>query len=259
MSERDELQALLAQALDKGEFEMFFQPEYSADDGRPIGVESLIRWRHPQRGLVAPAVFLAICEDSGLMPPLGHWVLAQACEYHGRLAKAGWPGVSISVNISASQFRDAGLVDSLKQALGKQPLPDGAIELEVPESVVTADPARSQSILSAVRALGVGIVIGDFGTGFSSMTTLYRVPADRIKIDRSVVRGVPFDAHNAALCRSIVSLAHGKGLKAVAEGVETHEEHEWLRTNGCDGVQGYLFARPAPFEDMLKALGPLPA
>jgi EAL domain-containing protein (putative c-di-GMP-specific phosphodiesterase class I) len=110
-----------------------------------------------------------------------------------------------------------------------------------------------------VHAAGVGLIIGDFGTGYSSMTTLYRVPADRIKIDRSVVRGVPADANNAALCRSIVSLAHGKGLKVVAEGVELTEEHEWLRANGCDGVQGYLFARPAPFPDMLGSLGTLPA
>jgi EAL domain-containing protein (putative c-di-GMP-specific phosphodiesterase class I) len=258
MSEREDLLALLGQAMEHGQFDVFFQPEYSAADGRPIGVESLIRWRHPQRGLVPPAVFLAICEDSGLILPLGQWVLAQACEYHARLAKAGWAGIPISVNISASQFRDPGLVDSLNVALGRHSLPSGYIELELPESVVTADPGHSEEVLSAVRALGVGIVIGDFGTGFSSMTTLYRVPADRIKIDRSVVRNVPFDAHNSALCRSIVSLAHGKGLKAVAEGVETHEEHEWLRANGCDGVQGYLFARPAPFDDMLKALGPLP-
>jgi EAL domain-containing protein (putative c-di-GMP-specific phosphodiesterase class I) len=259
MSERDELQALLGQALENSQFEMFFQPEYSAADGRPIGIESLIRWRHPQRGLVAPAVFLAICEDSGLMLPLGRWVLAQACEYHARLAKAGWGGISISVNISASQFRDPTLADTLRELVQQHALPAGALELELPESVVMADPDHAVKAMTAIRELGVAMVIGDFGTGYSSMSTLYRVPADRIKIDRSVVRGVPGDANNAALCRSIVSLAHGRGLKVVAEGVELSEEHEWLRANGCDGVQGYLFARPAPFDDMLKALGPLPA
>jgi EAL domain-containing protein (putative c-di-GMP-specific phosphodiesterase class I) len=258
MSERDDLLALLGQAMENGEFEMFFQPEYSAADGRPIGVESLIRWRHPQRGLVPPAVFLAICEDSGLILPIGRWVFAEACKTHGRLAQAGWSDVSVSVNISASQFRDPSLADSLREVLSNNSLPAGALELELPESVVMADPDRAVEVMTAIRALGVSISIGDFGTGYSSMSALYRVPADRIKIDRSVVRGVPQDANNAAICRSIISLAHGKGLKVVAEGVELSEEHEWLRASGCDGVQGYLFARPAPFEDMLKALGPLP-
>jgi len=237
---------------------MFFQPEYSAADGRPIGIESLIRWRHPQRGLVPPAVFLAICEDSGLILPMGRWVFAEACKTHGRLVQAGWSDVSVSVNISAAQFRDPALVESLREVLSQHSLPAGALELELPESVVMADPNRSVEVMGAIRALGVHISIGDFGTGYSSMTTIYRVPADRIKIDRSVVRGVHDDAHNAAVCRSIISLAHGKGLMVVAEGVELREEHDWLRRHGCDAVQGYLFARPAPFEDTLRALGSLP-
>ena len=258
MSERDDLLAQLGQAMENGEFEMFFQPEYSAADGRPIGVESLIRWRHPQRGLVPPAVFLAICEDSGLILPIGRWVFAEACKTHARLVQAGWAEVSVSVNISAGQFRDPALVDSLREVLSQHSLAGSALELELPESVVMTDPDRAVEVMSAIRALGVAISIGDFGTGYSSMSALYRVPADRIKIDRSVVRGVPQDANNAAICRSIISLAHGKGLKVVAEGVELSEEHEWLRASGCDGVQGYLFARPAPFADMLKALGALP-
>jgi EAL domain-containing protein (putative c-di-GMP-specific phosphodiesterase class I) len=258
MSERDELLARLGQAMTNGEFEMFYQPEFSAIDGHPIGIESLIRWRHPERGLVPPAVFLALCEDSGLIRPLGRWVLAEACLTHFRLVEAGWPGLAISVNISASQFRDPGLLATLRELVQKHSLPQGAIELEIPEGVVASDPEHAAEVMTALRGLGVSLTIGDFGTGYSSMVTLYRVPADRIKIDRSVVRGVPQDANNAALCRSIVSMAHGKGLTVIAEGVELSEEHEWLRTSGCDGVQGYLFARPAPFDDMLKALGPLP-
>ena len=259
MPDRTELLGLLRTALDKGEFEIHFQPEYGAADGRPLGLESLIRWRHPERGVVPPAVFLAICEDSGLILPMGRWVLAEACRYQKMVAEAGWPEVSVSVNISASQFRDPGLVDSLRDTVVPAGLRPGAIELELPESVVMADPNRSVEVMGAIRELGVHISIGDFGTGYSSMTTIYRVPADRIKIDRSVVRGVPADAHNAALCRSIISMGHGKDLKVVAEGVELSEEHDWLRQNGCDAVQGYLFARPAPFEDTLRALGPLPA
>ena len=258
MSEQMDLLELLGRSVEKGEFEIFFQPEFSAADGNPISVECLLRWRHPQRGLVPPAVFLALCEDSGLILPIGRWVLAQACDYHQRLVEAGWPGVSVSVNISAKQFRDPALVDTLRSLLAERPLPAGALELELPEALIAQDPDFAVEVMDPIHELGVGLIIGDFGTGYSSMSTLYRVPADRIKIDRSVVHGVPADANNAALCRSIISLAHGKGLKVIAEGVELGEEVEWLRANGCDGVQGYLFARPAPFEEMLRALARLP-
>ena len=258
MTDRDELVTRLGEAMDNGEFEMFFQPEFDAS-GKPIAVESLIRWRHPERGLIPPVVFLAICEDSGLILPLGHWVLGEACAYHFRLVEAGWPGVTVSVNMSTAQFEDKGMVDYLRKLVTEFNIPAGALELELSESTVMHNPNRSIEILTAVRALGVGVAIGEFGTGYSSMSTVHRVPTDKIKIDRSVVRGVHEDGHNAAICRSIISLAHGKDLVVIAEGVELCEEHAWLRANGCDGVQGYLFARPAPFEDMLRALGSLPS
>lgn len=258
MTERDDLVTRLGEAMDNGEFEMFFQPEFNAE-GKPVAVESLIRWRHPERGLIPPVVFLAICEDSGLILPLGRWVLGEACAYHFRLAEAGWPGVTVSVNMSTAQFEDPGMVDYLRKLVSEFAIPAGALELEMSEGTVMHNPNRSVDILTAVRSLGVGVAISEFGTGYSSMSTLHRVPADKIKIDRSVVRGVHEDGNNAAICRSIISLAHGKDLVVIAEGVEISEEHAWLRANGCDGVQGYLFARPAPFEDMLKGLGSLPA
>lgn len=259
MPEREQLLTRLGQAMANGEFEMFFQPEYSAADGAPIGVESLIRWRHPERGLVSPAVFLAICEDSGLILPLGRWVLSEACAHYLLLAEAGWPDVTVSVNVSAAQFADPELVDDLREVVTKFSMPAGRLELELAEGTVMKRPDRAVEVMGVMRNLGIGLAIGDFGTGYSSMSTLHRVPADKIKMDRSVVHGVHRDENNAAICRSIISMAHGKGLRVVAEGVEMREEHHWLRSNGCDGVQGYLFARPAPFEDMLKALGPLPA
>jgi EAL domain-containing protein (putative c-di-GMP-specific phosphodiesterase class I) len=256
-TERDELVARLGEAMDNGEFQMFFQPEYAAD-GRPVAVESLIRWRHPERGLIPPVVFLAICEDSGLILPLGRWVLGEACAYHFRLVEAGWADVAVSVNLSPAQFEDPGMVDYLRKLVTEFQIPPHALEFELAEATVMQHPERSIERLTAVRELGVGVALGEFGTGYSSMSTLHRVPADKIKIDRSVVRGVHEDANNAAICRSIISLAHGKGLKVFAEGVEVSEERAWLLANGCDGVQGYLFARPAPFEDMLRGLGPLP-
>ena len=259
MGERTKLLELLQEAVKKGDFEVYFQPEFAAADGNPISIEALLRWRHPERGIVAPPVFLALCEDSGLLLPLGRWVLEQVAGYHKRLVAAGWPGVSVSVNVSNSQFRDPAVIDMLREVVTKHALPAGALELELPETMIAEDPAFAAGVMDAAHALGVGLTIGDFGTGYSSMSTLHRVPADKIKMDRSVVHGVHRDENNAAICRSIMSMAHGKGLRVVAEGVELHEEHEWLRSNGCDGVQGYLFARPAPFEDMLRGLGTLPA
>lgn len=258
MTERDELVARLATAMDNGEFEVFFQPSYSAAEGKPLAVEGLIRWRHPERGLVPPVVFLALCEDSGLILPLGRWILAEACTYHYRLEEAGWHGVAVAVNISASQFQDPQMVDYLRKLVKEFSIPSGALELELSETTIMNEPERAARIMSDVRALGVGLAIGEFGTGYSSMSSLHGVPVTKLKIDRTIVRGVPDDQQNAALCRSIISMAHGQNLQVIAEGVELNEEHAWLRENGCDGVQGFLFARPAPFEQMLKALGELP-
>jgi EAL domain-containing protein (putative c-di-GMP-specific phosphodiesterase class I) len=259
MSDRDEMVARLSLAMGAGEFEMFFQPQFDALSGRPIGLESLLRWRHPERGLVPPVVFLAICEDSGLILPLGHWMLSKTCAYQVDLAEAGWPGLSISVNISEAQFQDDDLVDYLQRILeGEAAPPPGAIELEVAESLVMKDPGHSDRIFSAVRALGVKVAIDNFGSGYASMATLQRILVDKIKLDRSLVQNVDQDPDSAAVCRSIVSLAHGFKLAVVAEGVERIEQYEWLRANGVDGLQGYLFARPAPFGDMLRGLGALP-
>ena len=257
MPEREELLSRLQQAMDNGEFEMFFQPQFGAADGKPIGAESLIRWRHPERGLVPPVVFLAICESSGLIRPLGRWVLGEVCAYHHHLVEAGWPQLSVSVNISPAQLQDDGLIEYLGELVARFSMPASALELELSESTFMADTGRASALMGAARAFGVSVALDDFGTGYSSMATLHEVPADKIKIDRTIIHGVHRDENNAAICRSIISMAHGKQLKVIAEGVELNEEHAWLRANGCDGVQGYLFARPAPFDDMLKALGPL--
>jgi len=260
VSEPNEMVARLSQAMDDGEFEIFFQPQYDCRTGQPTTVESLLRWRHPERGLVSPVVFLAICEDSGLILPLGYWMLSEACAYHVRLVEAGWPDVTISVNISAAQFQDDKLVDFLTRLFEDELAPPpSALELEIQESLVMKDAARSVRVLTAVRALGVRVAIDNFGTGYSSMASLQRLPADKFKLDRSVLQNVDQDENSAAICRSILSLAHGFKLPVVAEGVERIEQYEWLRLQGCDGVQGYLFARPAPFDDMLRGLGALPA
>ena len=230
MAERTKLLDLLREAVEKGDFEVYFQPEFAAADGNPISIEALLRWRHPERGIVAPAVFLALCEDSGLLLPLGRWVLEQVAGYHKRLAEAGWPGVSVSVNVSASQFRDPAA--DRHAARGGRPsmrCPRARSSSNCRRAMIAEDPAFAAGVMDAAHALGVGLTIGDFGTGYSSMSTLYRVPADRIKIDRSVVRGVPADANNAAMCRSIISLGARQGPEGDRRGRGTGRGS----ANGC--------------------------
>ncbi len=259
MNQHLEMVTRLTEAMNSGEFQMFFQPQFCAKGKQPIGLESLIRWRHPERGLIPPAVFLAICEGSGLIVPLGQWVLREACRFHKRLAEAGLAEISISVNVSTVQFLNGSLVKDLEKLVDEFGLPAGALELELSEKTIMQEPDRAIAIMAAVRNLGVHVALDAFGTGYTSMSFLQRVPMDKLKIDRSFVHMVGQDSNNAAICKSIISMGHGFGLTVVAEGVEMAEEYAWLRDNGCDGVQGYLFARPAPFEDMLKALGSLPA
>ncbi|KFN44119.1 putative bifunctional diguanylate cyclase/phosphodiesterase [Arenimonas oryziterrae] len=256
MRERLDLVARLQEAISRSEFELFFQPQFRATDRRPIGVEALIRWRHPERGLIPPAVFIAICEDSGLIVPLGRWVLREACRFQQRMAAAGWPQVSVAVNVSALQFQSGHLVEDVRLLVAEYGLPPGALELELTESIVMENSDAAITTLQRLRDLGIVLSIDDFGTGYSSMSYLRRLPVDKLKIDREFVNHVDQDEKNAAICESIIAMAHRFGMKVVAEGVETLEQLEWLRKHQCDALQGYVLARPMPFDDMLAALGP---
>jgi len=253
-SERLQLVSRLHEALARQEFELFFQPVYDIASGAPRGMEALVRWRHPERGLVPPAEFIPVCEDSGLIVPLGRWVLREAARQRARLAAAGWPALGIAVNVSALQFRSGELLQEIPALVREFELPPGFLELELTESLVMDDPEAVIETMRALRAQGARIAIDDFGTGYSSMAYLHRLPVDKLKIDRSFVNGVEADPHNAAICESILSLARSFGLDVTAEGVETQEQLQWLRAHGCDLAQGYLLARPQPFEQMLAGL-----
>ena len=255
VSDRQRLVSRLHEAMERNEFELFFQPLFDAQTNQPIGLEALIRWRHPERGLVPPAEFIPVCEDSGLIVPLGRWVLREACRYHRLLVRAKRPEFTIAVNVSALQFLRGELQHDIPALLREFSMPQGALELELTESLVMENPEPVIEVMRELQQHGVLLSIDDFGTGYSSMSYLHRLPVDKLKIDRSFVTNVDSDSHSAAICESILALARSFDLKVIAEGVETPAQLDWLRAHGCDQVQGYLLARPAPFDEVMAAIG----
>jgi diguanylate cyclase (GGDEF)-like protein/PAS domain S-box-containing protein len=253
--DRQQLVSRLHEAIEQDEFELFFQPLFSTSPCQPVGLEALIRWRHPQRGLVPPSEFIPVCEDSGLIVPLGRWVLREACRYHHLLKAAGWGHLSIAVNVSALQFLSGELQHDVPALLREFQIPPGVLELELTESLVMENPESVIEVMRELRQHGVLLSIDDFGTGYSSMSYLHRLPVDKLKIDRSFVANVETDHHNAAICDSILALARSFELQVIAEGVETQAQFDWLRGRGCEQAQGYLLARPQPFAEMIASLG----
>ena len=235
----------LREALRLQQFVLHFQP-IMAPDGRTVGLEALVRWQHPERGLLPPGEFIEECERSGLIVPLGRWVMLEAGRVAGLLRAAGH-ALRISVNVSALQLRQS-LLEDARDVVAQHDLAPGMIELELTESSVMGDPAAGVQIMRALRELGFEVAIDDFGTGFSSLAYLKRLPINRLKIDRGFVCDIPGDSEDAEICHSIIRLAQTLGLKTVAEGVETQAQHDWLVAQGCDELQGFLFARPMPID-----------
>jgi EAL domain-containing protein (putative c-di-GMP-specific phosphodiesterase class I) len=242
----------LRRAVDRGELRLHYQPLVDLVTGAVLGMEALLRWQHPVRGLVPPLSFIPLAEETGLILPIGRWVLQTACE-QVRDWQRRFPSVSslvLSVNLSARQFAQADLVGEVASVLDHTGLDPAALELEITESVVMDESEASVERLRALRALGVKLVLDDFGTGYSSLSYLRRLPLDTIKIDRSFVNGLGEDAANLPIVQAVISLAHGLGIGVVAEGIETAEQLRWLRQLVCDRGQGYFFARPLPRAEM---------
>ena len=259
ISERLELENSLRHALERDEFRVYYQPRIDVDSGRIIGAEALIRWDCPGKGLIPPDCFIPIAEETGLIIPIGQWILQEACCQASAWQQAGLPPISISVNLSPIQFRHAGLVQSVADALRQANLSPACLELELTESFVMHDAERINIAMQSLKALGVDIAVDDFGTGYSSLSYLKRFPVDRLKVDKSFVRDIDSDPEDAAIVRAIITLGHALGLKVVAEGVETRAHLEFLRHHGCDEFQGYYFSRPVPAADMESLLQALAA
>jgi len=245
----------LRNALARDEFELFYQPIRRLGDGRVVAMEALLRWRQAQGAYIPPMQFIPLCEESGLIVPIGAWVLEEAARAHAVLARHGLGDVAIAVNVSAVQFLADSLPEELRALRKRHALPRGALHLELTESVVLRRPDLATALMDELQSDGACISIDDFGTGFSSMAYLRDLPLDYLKVDRTFVHNVDCDPRNASICRALIELGHGLGLGIIAEGVETEEQLAWLRAHGCDQAQGYHLGRPAPLGELLATLG----
>ena len=253
-TERLSLERSLRRALERAELRLYYQPQFEVASGRIVGLEALIRWEHPELGLVSPARFMPFAEETGLILPIGEWVLQEACRTNRAWQASGLPAVRVAVNISALQFRQANFLETVQRALADSGLDPRYLELEVTESVIMHDAERVTQSLSQLKAMGLELAIDDFGTGYSSLSYLKRFPIDRLKIDRSFVHDITEDRDDAAITSAIIALTRTLGIKSIAEGVETREQLEFLRAHGCDEVQGYLLSMPLPPEECAARL-----
>jgi len=243
---RVEIETDLRAALDQGQFFICYQPQVSAAGHRLIGVEALLRWRHPQRGVISPAHFIPVAEETGMIVAIGDWVLRQACADAMAWGRDGLPPMRVAVNLSARQFLKKDLVQSVADALAHSGLPPGLLELELTESLLMHNAELFIATLRDLKALGVELAVDDFGTGYSSLSYLKRFPVDRLKIDQSFVRELMTDTDSAAICQAVITLGHSLGLQVIAEGVESGEQAECLLGLTCDELQGYHFSKPVP-------------
>jgi EAL domain-containing protein (putative c-di-GMP-specific phosphodiesterase class I) len=244
---RVELEHALRAAISLDQLEMHYQAQVEITSGSIVGMEALMRWTHPERGLVSPTLFIPIAEESDLIQQLGLWALTQASAKLAEWHRAGHL-VRVAVNVSARQFRSEGFVDAVASAIRLNGISPQYLELELTESALIEDRTKAIAVLEALKGLGVQIAVDDFGTGYSSLSYLSGLPVDCLKIDRAFVTKLGQAGRDAAIAQAIISLGHVLGLRVLAEGVETEEEAEFLRKHECDEGQGYLFAKPCSAE-----------
>ena len=262
MLARLSLESELRHALERGQFHLVYQPQVELDSGTVVGMEALLRWQHPVLGAIAPGDFIHLAEEMGLIVPIGAWVLQTACAQAKAWQRAGLGGLRLAVNLSARQFRQSGLLQSVREILAATGLEARFLELELTESMMMQDVEQAIATMGKLKALGLQLSIDDFGTGYSSLAHLRHFPIDVLKIDKSFVSDILYSADDAAIVHAIIALAHSLRLKVIAEGVETAQQLDFLRQHGCDQMQGYLFSRPlaAPaFEQLLRQGIMLPA
>ena len=245
----------LRKALISGEFELHYQPVVNLNSNEVSGVEALIRWHHPEKGMISPGEFIPLAEENGFIIPLGEWALKSACN-----AARDWPdNMRVAVNISPVQFRKPGLVQTVVSALATAGLPAERLELEITEAVLLEDNDATLAMLHQLRELGVRIAMDDFGTGYSSLSYLQRFPFDKIKIDRSFINGMADGASSRGIIRAIAALANGLGMATTAEGVETQQQRDAVKSEGCTEMQGFLFSKPLTDREMKQLLQSEPA
>ncbi len=252
--ERLALESDLRHALERDEFRLHYQPKVDIRSGRITGAEALLRWQQPARALVPPAQFIPLAEETGLIVPIGGWVLKAACLHNKAWLDQGLPRLTVAVNLSARQFAHASLLEDVARTLRDTKLAPASLEFEITESMVMRDPEHAVKLLGGLKKMGIRLSIDDFGTGYSSLNYLKRFPLDSVKIDRAFIQDLPGNADDAAITRAIIAMAHSLRLRVIAEGVETEEQLRFLRELGCDEMQGYLFSKPLPEDEFVRLL-----
>jgi diguanylate cyclase (GGDEF)-like protein len=242
----------LHRSIERGELELYYQPKVDANTRALVGVEALMRWRHKERGLISPAQFIPVAEETGFIVKMGAWALQRACVDAKRWIAAGLTGVSVAVNISPRQFLEPGLLEAINSALADTGLPPTLLEVELTESTLVEGTRVVEALLSDLRKRGVKVSLDDFGTGYSSLSYLSRLSVDTLKIDRAFVKDLPGDRGAAAITLAILAMSQSLGLTVVAEGVEEEAQADFLRDQGCDLIQGYYFSKPLAFDDLVR-------
>jgi diguanylate cyclase (GGDEF)-like protein len=248
------LETRLRRAIERQELALHYQPQIARIDGSVVGMEALLRWRSEEIGPVSPADFIPLAEDTGLIHPIGEWVIRQACFQNKAWQNAGLPPVKMAVNVSANQFKAGSVSAIVRKALQESGLAPRYLEVELTESVMLGDSAVAEAQMAELRAMGVSLSLDDFGTGYSSLGYLSRFPLDKLKIDQTFVRNITTEQRSAAIAQATIALAQGLSLSVVAEGVETIGQRDFLGLIGCDVMQGYLYSRPVPAHEMAQLL-----
>ncbi|WBL79885.1 EAL domain-containing protein [Bradyrhizobium xenonodulans] len=255
--ERLSLESALRRALEREQFSLNYQPKVDMETGQITGVEALLRWTHPDLGSISPAQFIPLAEETGLIVPIGRWVVKEACAQAMAWQRRGLLPVSMAVNLSPRQFVDEHLLQDVDEALAASGMSPVLLQLEVTESMMMRNVGRALKVLDAIQSRGIRLAIDDFGTGYSSMSLMKHFPIDTIKIDRSFVRDLPQDSEDQAIAQAIISMGKALGMTVVAEGVENAEQEAFLRTHGCDEMQGFLISKPVPAKQMAELLRPM--
>jgi EAL domain-containing protein (putative c-di-GMP-specific phosphodiesterase class I) len=244
----------MRRALDRGEFRLYYQPKLDVSSDRIIATEALVRWQHPELGLLVPTEFIQLAEENGMIVELGEWVLREACRQNVQWQHQGVQGLRVAVNLSGYQLQHSKIVDTVQSVLHETGMPGELLELEITESVIMQNLEYAVEVLNEIASLGVHISIDDFGTGYSSLSNLKRFNVNTLKIDKSFVRDVENSTTDAAIASAIIAMGNSLNLKIIAEGVETEHQMNFLRDNNCDQVQGFLISRPLPADKALALL-----
>jgi len=244
----------LRRALTQNELDVFYQPKLCLRSGRLLGMEALLRWNHPEKGMIRPDQFISVAEETGLIIPIGKWIARQACRMSRQLTAAGLGNLQVAINLSPKQFSDPDLVASIATILKEEELPANLLELELTEGLLLEATEDTRLQLDQLKSFGLTLAMDDFGTGYSSLSYLKKFPIDIIKIDRSFIHEIPDNQDDMEITSAVIAMAHNLKLKVVAEGIETAEQLAFLRRHRCDVGQGYLFDRPIPGAELLHRL-----